>query len=491
MSFIFSIFQSFFSFFNQREATSPQVSKDSQDYSFNEAQEKNLASITITKSTTDGDVVENVKIISDQGSSNLEIKTNLHDNKNLKGTTHSDLYVKWRGDAKININISSEKQLGKMVKETAEQEAVVEDERLEQNETPIVLEESSPFSSNLTDDRDIAEKMMEAFGSKSSDSVVSMEGSADSVVIKTGPKKVSFEKRDLHDMTEAVHDLNFLKTKDVTCVHENGRSILHIAAYEGRLEVCRLLLSKIDVNIKDPEGITPLHVAAWRGWADIVLFLLENGAFVNEKDHQNRTSLHHAVRELYVPLDDMDPHLTIKRVVDAGVDINCVDTFKQTALHVAMASRRLSVDTIGYMLDHGASLEAVDDEGHTPLYIAVLASDYLYVKYLITRGASVQLVDFQQRTLLEAAEGMEVDLKASAFAFEGEVGFGDESLLAEVQEIKNLIITALKNERVIVAEEEEEDSEFAEGSDLEEEFKMDLIKVEGSSESKEKDNLIT
>jgi hypothetical protein len=49
----------------------------------------------------------------------------------------------------------------------------------------------------------------------------------------------------------------------------------------------------------------------------------------------------------------------------------------------------------------------------------------------------------------------------------------------------------LKNERVIVAEEEEEDSEFAEGSDLEEEFKMDLIKVEGSSESKEKDNLIT
>jgi hypothetical protein len=59
------------------------------------------------------------------------------------------------------------------------------------------------------------------------------------------------------------------------------------------------------------------------------------------------------------------------------------------------------------------------------------------VKYLITRGASVQLVDFQQRTLLEAAEGMEVDLKASAFAFEGEVGFGDESLLAEVQEIKN------------------------------------------------------
>jgi hypothetical protein len=33
----------------------------------------------------------------------------------------------------------------------------------------------------------------------------------------------------------------------------------------------------------------------------------------------------------------------------------------------------VSVDTIGYMLDHGASLEAVDDEGHTPLYIAVLA----------------------------------------------------------------------------------------------------------------------
>ena len=65
---------------------------------------------------------------------------------------------------------------------------------------------------------------------------------------------------------------------------ENLQSALHIAAYKGHLDVVESLVA-FDRNIidwKNKYGRTALIAAASTGKTDVVKFLLENGAEINE-----------------------------------------------------------------------------------------------------------------------------------------------------------------------------------------------------------------
>lgn len=57
----------------------------------------------------------------------------------------------------------------------------------------------------------------------------------------------------------------------------------------------RLLRSKANVNARNYEGKTPLHLACMDMQGSAAKFLLENGADVDAVDHQNYTALHYAV----------------------------------------------------------------------------------------------------------------------------------------------------------------------------------------------------
>jgi uncharacterized protein len=80
-----------------------------------------------------------------------------------------------------------------------------------------------------------------------------------------------------------------------------GRTLLHRAAYLGRLEVVRLLLEYKDIKINkktDCAGWTALHIAASEGYEEIVGLLLEHkdstGKFdlnVDQKTDSGRTAL--------------------------------------------------------------------------------------------------------------------------------------------------------------------------------------------------------
>lgn len=67
---------------------------------------------------------------------------------------------------------------------------------------------------------------------------------------------------------------------------------LHEAAKYGDLEVVEYLVEKgANVNEKDDDGYTPLHVAAKKGYLEIVEYLVEKGAKINEKDKSAKTPL--------------------------------------------------------------------------------------------------------------------------------------------------------------------------------------------------------
>jgi ankyrin repeat protein len=79
---------------------------------------------------------------------------------------------------------------------------------------------------------------------------------------------------------------------------KDGRTRLHLAADEGRVDVVKLLLEyEADPNARGEFGRTPLHVAAQWGNADIVRLLLKYGADPTVKNKDGNTPLDVARRE--------------------------------------------------------------------------------------------------------------------------------------------------------------------------------------------------
>jgi ankyrin repeat protein len=107
---------------------------------------------------------------------------------------------------------------------------------------------------------------------------------------------------------------------------------LHFAAKNDHKDVAQLLLTnRADVNAKDREAQTPLHVAVMSSKPkDLMKLLLAAGADVNAKNERGQTPLHLAVNHWW-------QDVTIAELLlDKGADVNIRDNHGQTALRLAM-----------------------------------------------------------------------------------------------------------------------------------------------------------
>ncbi len=82
---------------------------------------------------------------------------------------------------------------------------------------------------------------------------------------------------------------------DVNIVDQGGWIALTYAAFEGHVEVARLLITfGANVNGLDKHGRTPLHEACRNGHYDVVKLLLKKGAEKSRKNYTGWTPLHFA-----------------------------------------------------------------------------------------------------------------------------------------------------------------------------------------------------
>jgi len=179
-----------------------------------------------------------------------------------------------------------------------------------------------------------------------------------------------------------------------------GLTPLLYAARQGCLDCVKTLVdAKADVNMADPEGVTPLIVAVTNLHFDVAALLLKKGANPNKWDWWGRAPLYctvdlntipHGGRPDRISLDETTSLKMIELLLDAGANPNA-------QLKLFPPYRALGPD-------RGADMMLTI--GATPLLRAAKAGDVPAIKLLLAHGANPNLPNISGVTPIMAAAGL-------------------------------------------------------------------------------------
>jgi len=204
---------------------------------------------------------------------------------------------------------------------------------------------------------------------------------------------------------------------DVKAQSKQGRTPLMVAAMRrGNSAIVELILSKgVDIQARDRLGATALNLAARAGDLDTVKLLIAKGADPNLGDGRGAA--------LFGATMGQNPAV-IRLLLQRGANVNAATSLPQgaaqrtpnnvkngppnnskvTALHYAAAFG--PVESVQYLLEAGAEINALDSRGLTPLSFA-LATEYPsldIVRTFLRAGADVNVADSNGDTPLDWAE---------------------------------------------------------------------------------------
>ena len=180
---------------------------------------------------------------------------------------------------------------------------------------------------------------------------------------------------------------------DVNAVSQQGRTALHVvASTAGSLETLKLLAAKgADLKAKDRVGIDALTMAAWADDEPMVRYLVEKGLSVNVDNLPGNTPLQGAASHGNLAM--MKLLLARKADPNQGTKlfgkVRHGDIQLQGLTPLMLAAAYQPAEFVKVLLDAGASVNAKDCRGMTPLMFAVSseAQEASVVKLLLERGA--------------------------------------------------------------------------------------------------------
>ena len=145
-------------------------------------------------------------------------------------------------------------------------------------------------------------------------------------------------------------------------------------------KVKSLIEAEANINAKNKDGNTPLHLAAREGHENVVKLLVEAGVDIKAKDKYGNTPLHFAARE--------GNENMAKLLVDAKAGVNKKNSIGDTPLH--FAAGRGHEDVARFLVEAGADVKAKDSWGSTPLDAATRNGHGEVAEFLMNAGENVR-----------------------------------------------------------------------------------------------------
>ncbi|HUR19261.1 MAG TPA: ankyrin repeat domain-containing protein [Vicinamibacterales bacterium] len=172
------------------------------------------------------------------------------------------------------------------------------------------------------------------------------------------------------------------------------------AAMRGDADTVRTLVRQgADVNAAQADGMTALHWAALNGDLKMADVLLVAGAGTESLTRNGGyTPLHLAASRGHAPV--------IMRLLEAGSKPKAVTATGVQAIH--LAAQAGSADAVRFLIDKGADANARDNtHGRTPLVFAASQNRIDAMRMLIEKGANARLettvIDYGQRSAADTA----------------------------------------------------------------------------------------
>ena len=165
---------------------------------------------------------------------------------------------------------------------------------------------------------------------------------------------------------------------DICPKTNGGRNCLHFAAFEGYLNICKMLIykHKVHLHMTDNDGWTALHCSARSGNCELVAYFAEMGTDIHLKTNDGRNCLHIAA---------LDEHLNLcKMLIDKHkVDVNVADKRGWTAVHFSAQSGNCQL--VAYFAEMGTDVHLKTNDGSNCLNIAAYQGHLNLCKMLIDK----------------------------------------------------------------------------------------------------------
>ncbi|CAG2247879.1 ANKRD17 [Mytilus edulis] len=228
-------------------------------------------------------------------------------------------------------------------------------------------------------------------------------------------------------VTKARHDILINKPMDT------GITPLMAAAFKGYVDVVTYLLDiKVAVDNADDNKSTALHYACINNHAEIVRLLLRYGAKVDPFDQWHQTPFHISCTYGHIDIIKLllfcdepitssigskkrislssdnpsicDPFSHQNLHINKSVDLTDMDIEGDTALHAACYNEHIEVGKL--LLKVGINVNEVNSKGQTPLLVACANGFFNIAQFLIDKKACINQSDNDKFTpLFYASQG--------------------------------------------------------------------------------------
>lgn len=134
-----------------------------------------------------------------------------------------------------------------------------------------------------------------------------------------------------------------------------------VASHAQAWTLCVELIQRgVDLNVKNRQGYSPLHVYAQHGHEELIRLAIENAAFIHRKDSKGQSALYYAAKA--------DKEAACELLLSLGAEANTLTLEKDSPIH--WASRNGNSSLAKKLIVAGSHAHGENDHGETPVTLA-------------------------------------------------------------------------------------------------------------------------